>query len=69
MHISGLNKLSTRLTAIPVVRGGERPIDIEVSGQAFPEVIERLDIAEGLVYMLFLMAEVGVCQDESTAVV
>src|SRR5262249_40262614 len=48
VHVRGFQQGADRLAAVPVVCGGEVPVDGEVPGQAPPEVVEWLNVAEGL---------------------
>jgi len=64
MRINGFEEFSIGHVVFPVVRGWEGGVYLKISRQAPPEVVKRLDVAEGRVYPRIAMTEVPVGHDE-----
>ena len=62
--LAAFSSVAGGLAAVPVVRGREVPVDGEVAGQAPPEVVEWLNVAEGLEHTLVPVSEVCIGQHE-----
>src|SRR5208282_1530009 len=68
MRINGLEEFPIGHVMFPVVRGREGGVYLKIRCQAPPEVVKRLDVAEGRVYPRIAMTEVPVGHDERAVI-